>query len=179
MFSLPTTGTTVTSSSNPITIQQPAAVLERMLHGFYSSEYNPDILPKPTLDQLYATVKMHDMFGIDINRVEADKALHLALKQDPFRGLAYASHINDIELGRSAIQLMRFSTTWFSLWKKMSDIKPAWQLALIKLLSPLHSIVYVDPSTYTSDEDESSREIIWRSKSKATLKDIAAKFDPK
>jgi hypothetical protein len=68
------------------------------------------------------------------------------LKQDPFAGLAYASRQNDLDLGRQGIRLIRFDTDLehhFDLWKKMTDVKHSWQLALASLL--LRVYAYQNP----------------------------------
>jgi hypothetical protein len=113
-----------------------------MLHGLYAARHTPSILPKPTLETLYANVKLHRKYNIEITRGKADDELLKMLKQDPFAGLAYASRQNDLDLSRQAIQLIRFDTDMehhFDLWKKMVDVKPSWQLALARLLLPVYA----------------------------------------
>jgi hypothetical protein len=120
-----------------LVLEENAEELSRMLHGLYAARHTSNILPKPTLEMLYANVKLHQKYNIEITRGKADDKLHKMLKQDPFAGLAFASRQNDLDLGRQAIRLIRFETDMehhFDLWKKMVDVKPSWQLALASLL---------------------------------------------
>ena len=117
-----------------------------MLHGPYAARHTPSILPEPTLETIYANVKLHKKYNIEITRGKADDELHQMLKHDPFAGLAYASRQNDLDLGRQTIRLIQFDTDMehhFDLWKKMADIKPSWQLALASLL--LRVYAYQNP----------------------------------
>jgi hypothetical protein len=123
--------------TEPLVLEETAEELSRMLHGLYAARHTPSILPNPTLETLYANVKLHKKYNIEITRGEADDELHRMLKQDPFAGIAYASRQNDLDLGRQAIRLIQFDTDMerhFDLWKKMVNVKPSWQLALASLL---------------------------------------------
>ena len=181
MFSLPSTGVGAISIDEPINLDEPADVIERMLHGLYSSHYDPAVLPLPSLRQLHLAAKAHDKFDIGINQSKANMALYLALKGDPWTGFAYASHINDLELGRRAIQLMRFNEGEedpdFDLWESLADVKPAWQLAFAKVLSPNYRVYCEDPIGYLGSEGD--RTYIFQSDWQMSLKDMADKFNPK
>jgi hypothetical protein len=112
------------------------------MHDLYAARHTPSILPKPTLEMLYANVKLHKKYNIEITRGKADNQLHQMLKQDPFAGLAYASRQNDLDLGRQAIGLIQCDTDMehhLRLWEKMVDVKPSWQLALASLLLPVYA----------------------------------------
>ena len=129
-----------------LVLEETAEELSRMLHGLYAARHAPSILPQPTLEMLYANVKLHKKYKIEITRAEAYDELHQMLKQDPFAGLAYASRQNDLDLGRQAIRLIQFDTDMehhFDLWKKMADVKHSWQLALASLL--LRVYAYQNP----------------------------------
>jgi hypothetical protein len=120
-----------------LVLEETAEELSRMVHGLYAARHTPSILPKPTLEMLYANVKLHKKYNIEITRGKADDKLHKMLKHYPFAGLAYASRQNDLDLGRQAIRPIRFDTDMehhFDLWKKMVDVKPSWQLGLARLL---------------------------------------------
>jgi hypothetical protein len=93
-----------------LVLEETAGELSRMLHGLYAARHAPNILPQPTLEILYANVKLHKKYNIEITRGKADDELHKMLKQDPFAGLAHASRQNDPDLGRQAIRLIQFDT---------------------------------------------------------------------
>jgi hypothetical protein len=139
MFSLPDNDTEAVFSNEEINLEETADVMERILHGLISTQYDPNFLSSPTLRQLHAAVKAHDKYDIEINRLKATLAFKSALKNDPWAGLAYASHINDLTLGRHAIELLQFDKIekdGTGFWGMMADVKPSWQIALARLILP-------------------------------------------
>jgi len=125
-----------------LVLEETAEELSRMLHGLYAARHASSMLPQPTLEMLYANVKLHKKYNIEITRGKADDELQKMLKQDPLAGLANASRQNDIILGRQAVRLIRFDTDMehhFDLWKKMADVKHSWQLALASLLLRIYA----------------------------------------
>lgn len=100
-----------TSSLNgPRTVLLPenADVVKRIIHGLYAARHKPDILPEPSLELLHAHVMFHQKYNIKVSRFAAESALTAALRKDSFAGIAYASRLDDLTLGRQAIELLRF-----------------------------------------------------------------------
>jgi len=162
--------------TEPLVREETAEELSRMLHGLYSARHTASILPQPTLEMLYANVKLHKKYNIEITRGKADDELHKILKQDPFAGLAYASRQNDMILGQQAIRLIRFDTDMehhFDLWKKMADVKHSWQLALASLL--LRVYAYDNPPYEYSLRRATTLEV----KCDIDLDQVALAFNPK
>lgn len=147
-----------------------------MLHGLYAARHTPSILPDPTLEMLYADIKLHKKYNIKVTRADADVKLHMMLKQNPFAGLAFASHQNDLLLGRQAIRLIRFETDMehhFDLWNKMADVKHSWQLALASLL--LRVYAYDNPPYDYPLREATTLEV----KCDIDLDQVALAFNPK
>ena len=179
MFTLPTTGTAI---EEPINLEETADVLGRLLNGIFSSQFDPSILPAKGLGQLHALAKAHDKFGIETHQFEAKAAFNSALKDDPWAGLAHASHINDLELGRNAIQLMRLDKTYDSdIWELLSDVKPTWQIALARLVLPKMKNESCD--YYDGDEEDRLTDVEWygmsSTKFRISMKEVAKRFNPK
>jgi len=162
----------------PFIVEETAEVLGRMLHGLYAARHAPTILSSPTLDEIYANVKIHRKYKIDVTLYDANAKLHTALAQDPFAGLAYASQKNDLELGRQAIRLIQFKTdssNYCDLWEMMRNVKPTWQLALAKLLLPIYAFRQRDSA---SDDHYRKGAMIVDVYHNVDLNQIALTFEP-
>ena len=189
MFSLPNAdagASSVNDSVNSVNVEETAYVIERILNGMSPRQY--DLPSPPTLEQLHGAVRAHDKFDITINRSHATAALRYALSEDPWTGLAYASHINDLALGRMAIELMGpgdIDGDGCCIWESLSDlnVKPTWQIAFLKL-------ILLDVRSDYSDKDNRDQEhgkrveyakkpIVFSSRNVLSMADIAAQFDPK
>jgi hypothetical protein len=187
MFSMPYTNTEAASVNEVINLEETADVIERILHGLYSSRYDPSVLSSPCLRQLHAAVKAHDKFDIQTNQFKATMSFESALKRDPWAGLAFASHINDLALGRDAIKLIRLHKIYeggAGIWEMMSDIKPNWQIAFARLILPkIHSefpeYYHVDFADAMTDKESSERNVTFSTKCKINMARVAASFDPK
>lgn len=148
----------------------PATVLSRFIHGAYAARHHPVILPGPDLATLDAIVKLHKKFTFTVTQNQAEEDLIVALKSDPFAGLAYASRQKDVELGRQAIELIEFNTgseNEYDLWDKVSNVEPLWQLTFMRLALP----------TYTTQTGGGP--VSLRAKCRLGVVDIARQLDPK
>jgi hypothetical protein len=180
MFSLPNASTGASSLKDSVKLEETADVIERMLNGMYSRQYDPP--SSPTLRQLHAAVKAHDKFDIEFNRSEAKMALESALREDPWEGFGYASRNNDVELGKIAIQLMRLEETDDSdIWDLLSDVKPTWQIALGRLVLPkMQNKAF---SYYEGNEEEQLSGIEWYKMCSTdvmvNMREVAKIFNPK
>lgn len=187
MFALSDTNATIPSANEPVTLEIPANVLERILHRFSSTRYDPGILPAPTLEQLHAAAVFHDKFDIHIDKYDPNEAFHSALKKDPFAALAYASQINDLDLGRRAIQLIQVDgplLTIYGIWNLISNVKPTWQLAFARLILPRVSLAHCGYDLSDSDgeayDDRCSDAVIaFSPETIISMKEVADAFDPK
>ena len=56
--------------TEPLVLEETAEELSRMLHGLYAARHASSILPKPTLEMLYANVKLHKKYNIEITVVK-------------------------------------------------------------------------------------------------------------
>jgi hypothetical protein len=183
MFSLPDTDV-IPFLNQQIDLDEPAEVIERALNGLYSAHMNDIALrtQTPGLEVLHATVKFHDKFNMDMGRETAERALHLGIKRDPFAALAYASRQDDVDLGRQAIKLIRFGSEEYgdvSLWARMSDIKPSWQLAFAKLTIPTFSYQYHKGPVLERDDEWSSIDVELETYQHVfNMEDVAKLFDP-
>ena len=182
MFSLPD-AQTVSSSNQQIDLDEPAEVIERVLHRLNIATINDVAFPTPSLVISYNEVKFHDKFNINTGRKSAEEALRIGIKEDPFAALAYASRQNDVALGRRAIKLIRFGSKQsgeVSLWAKMSDVKPSWQLAFAKLTLPGFSYRYDGSTVHERDDAWSSVDISLKTGGhKFNMEAVAAQFNPK
>jgi hypothetical protein len=182
MFDLPDADAKGATTDDPLHLEETAEVIEGILTGLYSARYTRSTFQDSGLATLSAAVRFHDKFDIAINQARADDALYRVLKKDPFGGFAIASQNNDLTLGRTAIQLMRFFSEGdrkFDFWTLMADVKPSWQLALVKILSPEYSIFYDYPAESLSDQSLSNRTVNFDSRCEMSMKQIAARFKPK
>jgi hypothetical protein len=170
LLTLPSSDVSSTDQTAEMAMDVPANVLSRFIHGMYAARHHSEILPKPDLAILDANVKLHKKFSLTVTQDQAEEDLHVALKSDPFAGLAYASRQNDVELGREAIKLIEFDSGFenqFDLWDKISDMKLSWQVAFMRLaLSPFGSQTGGLP-------------IILRARCRLSMEEIAEQFDPK
>jgi len=185
MFLLFNGGTGRSSVNDSVDLEETADVIERMLYPIYSNQYDPLVLEKEeeSLGQLHAIVKAHDKFKIETNRSQAKSARKSALMQNPWAALAYASHTNDLDLGRLAIQLLPLSSINDSdIWELLSHVKPTWQIALGKLILP--KIINGSFSYYNDNsEDDDVSGIEWYRMSSTgfsvSLQEVAKNFNPK
>lgn len=181
IFSLPDTDG-ISSTNQPIDLDEPAEVIERVLHGLYASRLNDG--STPSLEVLYAAVKLHDKFNIETGLNAAEEALHLGVKRDPFAAFAYASQRSDLALGRQAIRLMRLGSgekRVIKLWSMMSDdAEPSWQLALAELVDPSHMRNYfVAVHCDFARKNGSSSQLSIATSYEIDMEEVAAKFEPK
>jgi hypothetical protein len=173
MLTLPLSSQFATDESETVALDEPSDLIAKMLHGLYAARHDPKNLPESTLELLHAHVKLHDKYDIKVTRAQAENTLHTALYKSPFAGLAYASQINDLTLGRQAIELIRFDYK-FDLWMSLSDVKPSWQLALAQLLLPTH------PNAQAKSTAVVQRgKVTIENKYVIDLKDVASRFNPK
>jgi non-ribosomal peptide synthetase component F len=182
MFSLPNAGIGASSVNASINLEETADVIERMLYAIHSSQYAPLVLEASSLRQLHAAVKVHDKFDIETNRFQAETAFKWALAEDPWAGLAYASHDNDLEVGRFAIQYLQLhDLNHNDIWEVLSDVKPSWQIALAKLILPKVKIEILN--RYDDDEEDPGSGIEWfgasSTQSRVNMRELAKNFNPK
>jgi hypothetical protein len=184
MFSLPNGGTWLSSVNDSVNLEETADVIERILYPIYSSHYYPLVLEKEEerLGQLHAIVKAHDKFDIETNRFQAETAFKWALAEDPWAGLAYASHDNDLEVGRFAIQYLQLDDLNHNdIWEVLSDVKPSWQIALAKLILPKVKTEILNH--YDDDEEDPGSGVEWfgtsSTKSRVNMRELAKDFNPK
>ena len=167
-------GPETSRSNGPRTVLLPenADVVQRIIHGLYAARHKPDILPEPSLELLHADVMFHQKYNIKVSRSDAESALTAALRKNPFAGIAYAGRLDDLTLGRQAIELLRFDPVHkggvFDLWAAMADIKPSWQLALASLLLPYQSFHHVqaNPAFFpilSASQNHDRDQILYRS----------------
>jgi hypothetical protein len=182
MFSLPDAGTGASSANDSVSLEETANVIERMLHAIYSSRCDDLVPVTRDVGLLNAIVEAHDKFDIETHRFEAKAALDSALRQNPWEGFGYASHNNDLRLGRIAIQLMRLEETDDSdIWDLLSDVKPTWQIALGRLILP--RMKNESFSFYEGDEEEQLSGIEWyrmcSTGFRLNMREVAKRFNPK
>jgi hypothetical protein len=125
IYSLPDTDD-VSFPNQSIDLDEPAEVIERVLHGLYASRLND--CSNPSLKVLHAAVRFHDKFNIETGLKTAEEALQLGITRDPFAAFAYASQQGDLALGRQAIRLIRLGSEqsrMIKLWSMMSYAKPS------------------------------------------------------
>jgi hypothetical protein len=185
MFSLPAEASVVPFTNQPIELDEPAEVIERVLRSLYTARMYESVSASPSLKVLYAAVKFHDKFNIDTGRKSAEEALHLESTKDPFAAFAYASQQGDLALARKAIKLIRFGSEQrgnANLWAMMSDAKPTWQLALAKIVTPIftynHDHNYRDYRRYATDGNCSSSHVSLETRCEINMDQVAAKFEP-
>jgi hypothetical protein len=130
------------STPHVITIDEPANTLSRMIEAMYGDHYKH--LPPSKIDfkLLYDMMKIHDKYDTQIIRQQVEQDWAVALASDPFGGFTFASHIDDLELGKKAIKLMKLDPGQYysldiNIWEAMSHAKPTWQLELAKLIMSL------------------------------------------
>ena len=179
IFSLPDTHG-VSSPNQPIDLDEPADVIERVLHGLYASRLNNR--SDPSLEVLQAAVRSHDKFNIDTGLKMAEEALHRGITKDPFAAFTYASQQGDLDLGRQAIRLIRLDSgenRIIKLWSMMSDAKPSWQLALADLVDPTPSRNYfVAVHCDFVNKNGSSSQVSIETRCEIDMNRVAAKFEP-
>jgi len=182
MFSLPAPNT-VSSVNQQIELDEPAEIIGRVLHRLNIATLNDVAFTAPSLGMSYNEVKFHDKFNINTGRKSAEEVLRARIKKDPFATLAYASRKNDVALGRQAIKLIRFGpkiSGEVSLWAKMSDVKPSWQLAFAKLTLPEFSYRYDGSSIHERDDAWSCVGISLETRGHMfDMEAVAAQFNPK
>ena len=96
----------------------------------------------------YSVLQSHDKFQVPNARRAAERRLESDLEQDPFAGFAFASHHDDLHLGRMAIELIDLQVGVggrLDFWKQISDARPSWQLALAQLVMPFISRYHDHP----------------------------------
>lgn len=185
MFSLPNGGTGPSSVNDTVNLEGTADVIARMLYPIYSKQYDHLVLEEEeeSLGQLHAIVKAHDKFNIETNRSQAQSARKWALMQNPWAALAYASHSNDLELGRLVIQLLPLSNINDSdIWELLSDVKPTWQIALGRLILPKIMNEYFSYYNDNPEDDDVSGIEWYRMPSTGfsfSLQEVAKKFSPR
>jgi hypothetical protein len=179
IFSLPDTDD-VSFPNQPIDLDEPAEVIERVLHGLYASRLND--CSNPSLEILHAAIRFHDKFNIETGLKTAEEALQLGITRDPFAAFAYASQRGDLALGRQAIRLIRVGSggnRMIKLWSMMSEAKPSWQLALAEL-EPAPSCDYsVAVLCDFVNKDGSSSHVSIKTRFEIDMDEVAARFDPK
>jgi hypothetical protein len=171
-------------STQPIFVDEPAEVIANALSQLYVHRHRYPTYDHDDIENLHAAVKFNDKYGISATRRNIISDLHIALRNDPFAGLAYASRQNDLEFGREAVGHIRLGTGQkgeADLWALMADIKPSWQVALAKLMIPRIMYHYEHPGSPGSnfgwsdqnlDLDIPDADLI-------NMKQIANQFDPK
>ena len=170
LLTQPIPASSSTDQTAKVEMDVPATVLSRFIHGAYAARHHPVILPEPDLATLDAIVKLHKKFTFTVTQHQAEEDSLMALKSDPFAGLAYASRQNDVELGRQAIELIEFDTrsdNEYDLWDKVSNVEPLWRLTFMRLALP----------TYTTQIGDGP--VSLRAKCRLGVVDIARQFDPK
>jgi hypothetical protein len=183
MFSLPSTGLESSPTNEPIKLDEAAGVVARLLCGIYSKHYAPPVLSIVVLDFLHDTVRAHDKFDIQTDQSETKMALQAALTAQPWTGLAYASHINDLALGKRAIELIRLDEVnnyGSSIWELLSRMKPTWQIALARLILPS---IETDDHGFSQGYDQNGMEgHAWQgyisNGFEVNMKDVADDFHP-
>jgi hypothetical protein len=85
MFWLPTETNAVPFINQPIELDEPAEVIERVLRSLYTARMYESVSARPSLKVLHAAFKFHDKFNIDTGRKSAEEALHLEITKDPTR----------------------------------------------------------------------------------------------
>jgi hypothetical protein len=126
----------------------------------------------------YLVLRSHDKFQVPDARRAAERRLQSNLEQDPFAGFAFASRHDDLHLGRMAIKLIDLQVGVggrLDFWKRISDAKPSWQLALAQLVMPFISR-YHDKAPPPGVK---SVAISYHAAVKTDLRDIAAASNPR
>ena len=188
MFTLPTSVQPAASQDVPIVLEESTDDVERMLRRLYVARYSLHNCSPPTLASLHSAVKLHDKYDIELGRIESYEALHQALVGDPWGALAYASQVNDVELGRQAILRLRSDrdeTDSDDIWYTMSKakIKPSWQVAFATLVTGTHYSGYLASGADVADikmckDEHSTRFITFHYGCGISLEEIAERFDP-
>jgi hypothetical protein len=166
MFNLPTDD----DSSTPrvIEIDEPAETLTKMILAMYRDHCENLPPSKVHFKLLYDMMKIHDKYDTQIIRQQVEQDWEVALASDPFGGFAFASHIDDVELGKKAIKLMKLRSGVgycldVNIWEAISHAKLSWQLELVKLTLSLGRVVGDKFRVYVATDSS----------------DVAARFNPK
>jgi hypothetical protein len=148
MFSLSTTEPNF-DQSQPIFIDEKAETLAIMLSDIQNHDLHSrqSAHQKYDLATNYSVVRANDKYQVSNALREASCRLQDSLKVDPFAAFAFASRQDDVELGRDAIGFMDLEHHLagsypgeLNLWKKLSETKPSWQVALAQLILPVITI---------------------------------------
>ena len=138
MFSLPT-NTLSDNQMEPISVDATADAIALMLIDLeqHESEVKREKLPGD-LDVLHAAADLQAKFEMSSSSISMAR-FNAELERDPFAGFAFASRRKDLFLGRRMIRNMSFkpdSAGQVDFWKRISNAKPTWQLALARLMMP-------------------------------------------
>jgi hypothetical protein len=167
-FSIPAVGETQGSRDHPIEIDETADDLALFFDslgaspGHFAAKITDDMAGQATLLRMAGKYDATDLLA------EVEKRLQNLIVWQPYKVLAFASTINDVELGRRAIRHIEFkhlSVGGGDIWSLISDLTLTWQIAFARLVMPRLS------------RDDFTRDSV-KVKCNVDMNDIAERFDP-